>query len=194
MKPARIAIFASGSGSNAQKIVEYFDSIPEVTIPLLITENKSAGVLNRLKDHSIDCRFIPLSRINSSEFILPLLEETYEITHIALAGYLKLIPAFLIQSFPNKIVNLHPALLPKYGGKGMYGKHVHQAVKNHNETKTGITIHLVNEKFDEGTVILQKTVPLTTADTVDDIEAKVRILEHKYYPKTLHEITQKMYT
>lgn len=190
MKPARIAIFASGSGSNAQKIVEYFDSVPGVIIPLLITDNEKAGVLDRLKDYSIECRYIPLSRINSPEFILPLLQETYKITHIALAGFLKLIPAFLIHHFPNKIVNIHPALLPKYGGKGMYGKHVHQAVKDNKEKETGISIHFVNERFDEGTIILQKTVPLSPTDTIEDIKAKVQSLEHKYYPKTLHEITK----
>src|SRR6056297_98098 len=191
MKPARIAIFASGSGSNAQKIVEYLSTVQEVFTPLLITDNKNAKVLDRMKKYDLKSYYIPLSKINSPEYILPLLQEQFRTTHIALAGYLKLIPAFLIHAYPNKIINIHPALLPQYGGKGMYGKHVHTAVKKNMEKQSGISIHYVNENFDEGAIIYQKTTPLLPTDSVDDIEQKVQELEHKYYPSTLHEVVMR---
>jgi len=186
MTAIRLAIFASGAGSNAQNIVNYFADVTDVSTPLIVTENKNAAVLNRMENYDLYTRYIPLSKINTPEFILPLLEKTYQITHIALAGYLKLIPAFLIQAYPQKIINLHPALLPKYGGKGMYGRHVHRAVKQNKETQSGISIHLVNEKFDEGHMICQKSIDINKGDRVEDIEQKVRKLEHQFYPKAIH--------
>src|SRR6056297_2936662 len=187
MKTPSIAIFASGSGTNALNIVEYFQTIPQVQTPLLITENKNAAVLLRMQPYDIDSIHVPLSQLNSPSFIIPLLRDQYQISHIVLAGYLKLIPEFLVEAFPNKILNIHPGLLPKYGGKGMYGKHVHKAVKENQESITGISIHLVNEQFDEGDTIFQKEVPLSENDSVEDIEKKVRALEYKYFPAIIHE-------
>ncbi len=187
MKQASIAIFASGSGTNAQNIVEYFQTIPQVQTPLLITENENAAVLLRMQPYDIDSIHVPLSQLNSPAFILPLLRDQYQITHIVLAGYLKLIPEFLVEAFPNKILNIHPGLLPKYGGKGMYGKRVHKAVKENKEPVSGITIHLVNEHFDEGATIFQKEILLSEEDSVDHIEEKVRQLEYKYYPLVIHK-------
>jgi len=187
MKAHRIAIFASGSGTNTQNIVDYFEDTPEVTTPLIITENMKARVRDRMSPYPLDIHYFPLHQINSAEFILPLLRNKYNITHLVLAGYLKLIPKFLIDDYPDKILNIHPALLPKYGGKGMYGKYVHSAVKANKEKVTGITIHLVNENFDDGNIIFQKKVSLDLDDSVDVIEKKVRALEHAHYPEIIHQ-------
>lgn len=187
MTTANIAIFASGSGSNAQNIVEYFQDIPEVNTPLLITENKKAKVLDRMQSYDLAVKHIPLAELNTPSTILPILQNQYKITHIVLAGYLKLIPEFLIEAYPDKILNIHPGLLPKYGGKGMYGKRVHKAVKQNQEPVSGISIHLVNEHFDEGATLFQKEVTLSEKDGIEDIEQKVRELEYKYFPAVIHE-------
>ena len=182
-----IAIFASGSGTNAQNIVEYFQNIPQVKIPLLITENENATVLLRLQPYEINAIHVPISQLNSPSCVLPLLQDQYQITHIVLAGYLKLIPEFMVQAFPNKILNIHPGLLPKYGGKGMYGKRVHKAVKQNKESISGVSIHLVNERFDEGAIVFQKKILLSEEDSVEHIEEKVRQLEYEYYPPVIHK-------
>lgn len=187
MKKARIAIFASGSGTNAKNIIDFFTDVEKVETPLVITENPEAGVISRLKASKADVHYIPLSKINSPDYILPFLKERYTISHIVLAGYLKLIPAFLIANFQNQIINIHPALLPQYGGKGMYGARVHKAVKENKDSESGITIHLVNERFDEGEILFQKKVSLSQFDTETEIEKKVRRLEYQYYPQVIQK-------
>ncbi|NBB89238.1 MAG: phosphoribosylglycinamide formyltransferase [Bacteroidetes bacterium] len=190
MKKAKLAIFASGSGTNAENIINFFTDVEKIETPLVITENAKAGVISRLTPSKADLHYIPISKINSPNYILPFLKERYAITHIVLAGYLKLIPAFLIANFQNRIINIHPALLPKYGGKGMYGARVHKAVKENNDRESGITIHLVNERFDEGKILFQKKVSLSKFDTETEIEKKVRRLEYQYYPKIIHKWCQ----
>ncbi len=190
MKTARLAIFASGSGTNAENIFEFFADVEKVETPLAITENPQAGVISRLENKNVDVHYLPLSKINSPDYILPFLKDEYAITHIVLAGYLKLIPAFLIANFQNRIINIHPALLPKYGGKGMYGSRVHKAVKENNDNESGITVHLVNEQFDEGKILFQKKVNLSKSDTEKEIEQKVRKLEYQYFPKVIHDWCQ----
>lgn len=182
----RIAIFASGTGSNALKIIEYFKDSSEIEVGLIISNKSDAGVLDIAKDFQIP--FILISRdsfYKSHQLIDQLMQR--KIHRIVLAGFLWLIPQYLIQAFPNKIVNIHPALLPKYGGKGMYGHHVHQAVHDNRETESGITIHLVNEKYDEGKIIFQKLCVLTEEDTPKTIQKKVQVLEHTYFPQVIEQ-------
>ncbi len=187
----RIAIFASGSGSNMQKIVEHFEKSEIAEIALVLSNNPDAYVLERA-----DNLEIPTLVFNKHEFydtteIVEALQAC-RIDFVVLAGFLWLIPISLIKQFPNKIINLHPALLPLYGGKGMYGHHVHNAVKANNEKETGITIHFVNEKYDEGAIVFQKATELTSADTIDDITFKVQQLEHHYFPRIVEDCIKKM--
>lgn len=182
----RIAIMASGSGSNMQKIAEYLSQYPEeqVEIACVITDQKEAYVQERAKALGIPSHYLTAEQLASSDYLLPLLEE-YQTDAIALAGYLKLIPPFLLQAYPGRIVNIHPALLPKYGGKGMYGMNVHRAVKEAGETTSGITIHLIDEEYDRGTTLLQATTKLLPTDTPEEIQHKVQILEHRHFAPTI---------
>ncbi len=187
MTSFKVAIFASGSGSNAENIIQDFQSYSEFTVPVVITNNPNAGVIARSEKLHIPHEILSAGDIKTPTTLLPLLQDTYEVTHIVLAGYLKLIPEHLIDAFPNRILNIHPALLPKYGGKGMYGSAVHRAVKNNGEKESGITIHIVSSQYDSGEIIFQKTVPLSSADNPKDIEEKVRQLEIKYYPQIIRK-------
>lgn len=182
-----IAIFASGNGSNAQNIVEYFKDNKEVNIKLFLTNKKDAYVIERAKDLGIPCIVFTAKELRESNKIVDVLKE-YSIDFIVLAGFLLRIPKNLIELFPNKIVNIHPALLPKYGGKGMYGDFVHQAVKEAGDAKTGITIHYVNEHYDEGQIVFQKEVELDSEDTPDRIAEKVHALEYAFFPKVIEDI------
>lgn len=184
MKPLRLAIFASGSGSNAVAICQYFSGHPQIEVALILSNNEQAGVLQKAKELGVEtCTF------NKSEFgeggKVSVLLSKRNITHLVLAGFLWLVPKCLITEFPNKIINIHPALLPKYGGKGMYGMRVHEAVRSSGDAETGITIHLVNEHFDEGKTLLQVCCPIIVSDSALDIAGKVQALEHKYYPQTI---------
>ncbi|HEY0261897.1 MAG TPA: phosphoribosylglycinamide formyltransferase [Chitinophagales bacterium] len=184
MSKKRIAIFASGAGSNANAITEYFKGNNNIEICLIATNKADAGVLEVAKKHNI-----PTLIFSKEEFKNPAFEKQLkEIDFIVLAGFLWLIPTYLVDAFPNKIINIHPALLPKYGGKGMYGRNVHQAVFENKEKETGITIHFVNEHYDEGGIIRQEKVELSLSDTPDIIQQKVHELEHKYFPKTIEEL------
>ncbi len=184
----RIVIFASGSGTNAENIIKYFQAIEKIKVTYVLTNNKNAGVLNRAK--KLD---IPSIIFSNKEFItdtfLSFLSDKADL--IILAGFLLKVPDTIVKAFPNKIINIHPALLPKYGGKGMYGMHVHNAVVANNETKSGITIHYVNERYDEGAVIFQKEISLSKDDTPDDVAAKIHILEQENFPKVIEDIIQK---
>jgi len=182
-----IAIFASGTGSNARKIIEHFQSNPEIKVSLLVSNKATAPVLEMAKAHGIDQYVIDRSAFYDSEEILGVFEK-YPIDFIVLAGFLWLIPSYLVESFKGRMVNIHPALLPKYGGKGMYGKYVHRAVKEAGEKESGITIHYVNENYDEGDVIFQATCALKPEDTPEEIGKKVLQLEHRYFATVIEDI------
>ncbi len=176
-----IIIFASGKGSNALNIIEHFKSRPEdVHIAYIISNKAEAGVLEHAKNYQIPFKIINTEALNSSAFCDFLSNLNADL--IVLAGFLKKIPSSIIQAYPNKIINIHPSLLPKYGGKGMYGHHVHEAVKAANEQETGITIHWVNEQYDKGNHILQAYCPIAAQDSPMDIATKISELEKTYFP------------
>jgi phosphoribosylglycinamide formyltransferase-1 len=178
-----IAILASGSGSNAQKLMDHFQDHPEIKISLLASNKKDAFALQRAKDMNVDTHHFSNAELKDGS--LQILLSNKHIHLIVLAGFLALIPQGLIEAFPEKIINIHPSLLPKYGGKGMYGMHVHQAVKEAKETYSGLTIHLVNEEFDKGKVLFQATVKIQEEDTAEDIASKVLNLEHRYFAQVV---------
>ncbi len=180
----RIAILASGTGSNARKIVEHLQDNEFVEVVLIASNRKSAKVLDMASDHSIATTVITRSDFYQSESFLNQLREL-DVDWIVLAGFLWLVPSNLISAYPNRIVNIHPALLPAYGGKGMYGINVHKAVKDNNDNVSGMTIHLVNENYDDGAIIFQGRTDIDPSDSPEDIAAKVLKLEHKYYPKVI---------
>ena len=180
----RVAIFASGTGSNAQQIMHYFSQNQKIKVALVVSNKKTAPVLEKAKSFGV-----PIALINRTEFyntkrIFETLD-LHQIDFIVLAGFLWLVPPYLIQKFPNKIVNIHPSLLPKYGGKGMYGMKVHESVWEAQEKESGISIHYVNERYDEGSIIFQAKCNVTKTDTPKDISRKVRELEHQYFAKTI---------
>lgn len=183
----RIAIFASGGGSNAKCILEYFENRSDIDVSLIVSNKSKAGVLNHARDFGVSRLVMDRSFFFDTTHILYVLEQE-EIDLIVLAGFLWLIPPYLIQAFPNKIINIHPSLLPKYGGKGMYGQHVHHAVKENSEQESGMTIHYVNEVFDEGEHIFQAKVDLEKTDSADEIAKKVLQLEHQHYAQVIDEI------
>ena len=187
MKHLNVAIFASGSGSNCENIIRYFRDSDKVNIPLVISNKADAYVLERAKNLNVPTTVINKAQLNDPEVMIPLLRQ-YQIDFIVLAGFLPLIPDFLIEAFPRRIVNIHPALLPKYGGKGMWGHHVHEAVKAAGETETGMTVHWVTPVCDGGEIIAQYSTPLLPSDTVDDIAEKEHQLEMKYFPLVLEQI------
>lgn len=181
----RIVIFASGSGSNAENIIKYFQNHPEIRVQLVLCNRSNAGVFDRCKKHNIRCLHFSKKEFFETDRIANLLLKVADF--VVLAGFLLKIPKRIITAFPNRIVNIHPALLPKYGGKGMFGMHVHKAVKENGEKETGITIHYVNENYDEGGIIFQAKVALTAEDTPEMIAAKVHELEYKYFPTIIEE-------
>jgi phosphoribosylglycinamide formyltransferase 1 len=182
----RIAIFASGSGTNAEKIMAYFQSRPAIQVALVLSNNPQAIVHRRAETYNVPSVTFTREDYSDAQKFLGILEE-HRVTHLVLAGFLWLIPDYLIQAYPNKIINIHPALLPKYGGKGMYGAKVHQAVKDAAERETGITIHLVNESYDEGEVLFQKKCRLEHHMSAEQIAACVHKLEYEYYPKVIEK-------
>lgn len=186
MKQARLAIFISGSGSNAEAIFLHFQNHPTIKIELVLSNNADAYGLERAKKFSIRSKVFTRQEFRESEEVLQGLKEA-GITHIVLAGFLWLIPSYLIKAFPHHIINIHPALLPKFGGKGMYGSKVHEAVKASGDTLTGITIHVVNENFDEGKILFQAACVVHPSDTVDTIASKVHMLEHAHYPIVIED-------
>lgn len=183
----RIAIFASGSGSNAENIYNYFKENGKAEISIIISNKHNAYVITRAANLKIPTFIITRDQFYKTDQIVELLT-ILKIDLIVLAGFLWLTPKNLIDHFPNKIINVHPALLPKYGGKGMYGNFVHQAVKSNKEKETGITVHYVNENYDEGAIIFQKSCILSESDTVEDIGAKIHLLEFEYFPKVIESV------
>lgn len=178
----RLAIFASGGGSNAEMIIRHLAAHKDIEVALIVSNKSTAGVLQKAVDHGIETYLTSRQELNESEKILAFLNEK-GIDFIVLAGFLLLIPHYLVEAYPNRMVNIHPALLPKFGGKGMYGMNVHRAVKAAGETETGPTIHFVNKHYDKGNIILQVKCLIDQADTAEMIAEKVLQLEHQYYPK-----------
>ena len=183
-KRARIAIFASGTGSNALKIIQHFTSHPYIRVRAVVCNNPEAGVIRYAKDYDIPTLQINSKSLSDPKWFLRELQ-ALGVDYIVLAGFLLLIPEYVIDKFPGKIINIHPALLPKYGGKGMYGMHVHEAVKKAGEKETGITIHHVNKNYDDGEIVFQKSIPIDPKDTPEMIAQKVHALEHAYYPDVI---------
>ena len=180
----KIVILASGGGTNAQNIIQYFDKHANINVHSVLCNRKEAGVYDRVNALGVHCQWFDASNALTLEGYM----KQNQPDLIVLAGYLKKIPSGLVEAYPNKIINIHPALLPKYGGKGMYGMHVHNAVKAAGETQSGITIHYVNEHYDEGGVILQKAVTLDPQDSPSEIGAKVQQLEYEYFPKVIEQL------
>jgi phosphoribosylglycinamide formyltransferase-1 len=183
----KLAIFASGTGSNAQKIIDYFREHDLIEVSLIVSNKPKAGVLEIAQKEDIP--FIVLSRdsfYKTQQLVQQL--QTRQIDLIILAGFLWLVPDYLVKAFSDAIINIHPALLPKYGGKGMYGMHVHEAVKKNEETESGITIHYVNEHYDEGQIIKQVVCPLSQNDSPQEIRNKVLVLEHYHYPRVIEAL------
>ncbi len=183
----RIALFASGSGSNAEKIATYLADNASVDISLILSNNPKAGVIERARRLHIPVLLFDRATFYDTNRITQLLINQ-KIDLLVLAGFMWLMPAELVRAFPNQIVNIHPALLPKFGGKGMYGHFVHEAVVAAQETESGITIHYVNEHYDEGLIIFQAHCPVLPTDTPDDVALKVQALEHTHYPRVIAEI------
>ena len=183
----KIALFASGSGTNVENIVEYFSKNTQIEISCILCNKKNAYVIERAKRLKIDYLVFNKHDFYESDIVLSYLKRK-NADLIVLAGFLWLIPTKLIEKYPNKIINIHPALLPNYGGKGMYGNAVHKAVFENKETKTGITIHFVNDKYDKGQIISQKLVKIDSNDTPDSIANKVHKLEYKFYPTIIEKI------
>lgn len=181
-----LAIFASGTGTNARKIIEHFEKHPNIQVALIISNKSTAPVLDIAKEFAIDTHVINRHDFYETEDILKKMN-AYRIDFVVLAGFLWLIPLYLVRKFENRIVNIHPALLPKYGGKGMYGMNVHRAVQLAQEKESGITIHYVNERYDEGNIIFQGKCKLSSTDKAEDIADKVRELEHKYFASVIEK-------
>ncbi|MGN6178815.1 MAG: phosphoribosylglycinamide formyltransferase [Mucilaginibacter sp.] len=187
----RIAIFASGSGSNAQKIMEHFKRSSEAEVVLILTNNPQAYVLQRADNFEVPSHIFTRKEFYESDDVIRLLKNL-QVDLIVLAGFLWLVPQSLLRAFPNRIINLHPALLPKYGGKGMYGDNVHKAVLANNEEESGITIHFVNEIYDEGEVIHQSRFKIEPGDTLEMIKFKGQQLEHQHFPRVVENLLKKM--
>jgi len=183
-KKFRLAIFASGSGTNAEAIMKYFEHHSQIEVGILLSNNQNAFALERAKKFNVPTRVFDKQQFRESDEVVRWLNE-FEITHIVLAGFLWLLPENLVQSFSDKIINIHPSLLPKFGGKGMYGMKVHEAVKEAGENESGITIHLVNAQYDDGKILHQSSCLISSEDSAKEIAAKVYELEYANYPRTI---------
>jgi phosphoribosylglycinamide formyltransferase-1 len=187
----RIAVFASGAGSNAQALINYFKDSNIATVALIVCNKRGAGAISIAEKENIPLLFIEKESFFQGNAYLPFLQEE-GIGFIALAGFLWKIPQSLIDAYPRRIVNLHPALLPKYGGKGMYGHFVHEAVINAGEVETGITIHFVDEQYDNGDIIFQTACPVLPGDGPEDIAGRIHRLEHLHYPRVVEEVLKQL--
>ena len=182
----RILIFASGSGTNAENIIKHFASSKTAIVTHVLSNNEHAKVFERCDRLGIDASLFDKQGFTKDDTVLQFLQQ--EADFIVLAGFLWRIPQKIVNAFPNKIINIHPALLPKYGGKGMYGINVHKAVKANQEKETGITIHYVNENYDEGAIIFQAKTSVSPSDSPEDIANKIHILEYEHFPKVIEEV------
>jgi len=186
----KIALFASGSGTNVENIARYFKGHPSIEVSLILSNKKDAFVLERAKKLNMPSMVFNKHKFNeTTEIVDRLIAEKIEL--VVLAGFLWLIPESLISAFPNRIINIHPALLPKYGGKGMYGGKVHEAVVANHEKESGITIHFVNREYDKGNILFQAKIAVLPTDSPDDVAHKVHELEYEYFPKEIERLLLK---
>ena len=185
-----VALFASGEGTNAENLMNYFSTSKEVKIKLVVTNNAEAGIVKRAEAHKKNIQIISKQALNNyTEQIIDFLQ-TEKVDLIVLAGFLLKIPEKLIQAFPNRIINIHPALLPKHGGKGMYGTRVHEAIIQAKEKESGITVHYVNEEYDKGAIISQEVCKIDESETIETLEEKVHALEYFYFPKAVEKVIE----
>ena len=189
MKTTNIAIFVSGSGTNCENLIRYFAGSDSVNCALVVSNKLDAPALEKAQRLGVTTQVVTKAELNDEAVMMPLLQK-HDIGFIVLAGFLPLIPDFLVEAYPHRIVNIHPSLLPKYGGKGMWGHHVHEAVKAAGETETGMTVHWVTPVCDGGDIIVQYKVALSPADTVDDIAEKEHQLEMAYFPKVIERLLE----
>lgn len=182
-----IAIFASGEGTNAQRIIDYFKSSGQIQVAMVVSNRSTANVLKRAESANIPTLLIDKTDFYENDGVINKLKDA-KIDLIVLAGFLWMIPDSLIKAFPNKIINIHPALLPKFGGKGMYGMNVHKAVIQAKEKQSGISVHYVNEHYDEGEIISQHRCAISENDTPEILAEKIRKLEHEFFPKVIEKI------
>ena len=186
-----IAIFASGSGTNAENLIRFFRTSQFGQVRVVLTNRADAGVIDRAQSLEVESLVFTREQFNSSQRVLDLLVER-DIDYIVLAGFLWLVPLYLLLPFENKIVNIHPALLPKYGGKGMYGKRVHQAVIDAGESESGISIHYVNPKYDEGDIVFQARCNIEPGDTPESLAEKVHKLEYEFFPTAVENLLKEL--
>lgn len=186
-----IVIFASGSGTNAENIIRYFKETKTAVISSVITNNPKAGVIKRAENLNVPVSVLEKEALQNPEKLLLNLKDLGT-DLIVLAGFLKKVPDEIVAAFPDRIMNVHPALLPKYGGKGMYGMHVHEAVIENKESKSGITIHYVNEKYDEGAIIFQAETPVFENDTPESLAERIHKLEYEYFPQIVEKIVMNL--
>ena len=189
MEKVNIAIFVSGGGTNCENLIRYFDGSDSVCCALVVSNKADAKALERATRLGVPTAVAPKAQLNDPDFMLPLMRQ-YGVQFIVLSGFLPLVPNFLIDAFPRRIVNLHPALLPKYGGKGMWGHHVHEAVKAAGETETGMTVHWVTPVCDGGEIIAQFRCALSPDDSADDIAEKEHQLEMAHFPQVVEQVLQ----
>lgn len=182
-----IAIFASGNGTNAENIIRYFQNSELVNVELVLANKETAFVLERARSLNVPFAYMGKAEWTEGTAVLSLLEDR-KIDFIVLAGFLARVPDCILHAYPNKIINIHPSLLPKFGGKGMYGDRVHEAVVAAGEAETGITIHYLNERFDDGEIVVQYKCPVLPQDTAADVAKKVHALEYEYYPKVIDRL------
>lgn len=182
----RLAVFASGNGSNAENIIRYFQARPEsgMEVALVVCNRREALVLQRASTLGVPAHVVPAPGLRDREVMMPLLER-FRIGAIVLAGFLQIVPEFITARYAGRILNIHPSLLPKYGGKGMYGRHVHEAVVAAGDTETGITVHRVTEWYDEGAIVFQAKMPVEPDDTPDTVERRIHELERMHYPRVI---------
>ena len=186
MEKINIAIFVSGSGTNCENLIKYFADSQQVRCALVVSNKPDAYALVRARNLGVETAVATKPQLNDAGFMMPLLRDR-AIDFIVLAGFLPLVPDFLIDAYPRRIVNIHPALLPKYGGKGMYGHHVHEAVVAAGERESGITIHIVDHHYDRGTTLFQARCTVTPDDTPDTLAAKIHLLEKEHFPRVIDE-------
>tara|TARA_R100000935_G_scaffold13736_5_gene27690 strand:+ start:116125 stop:116721 length:597 start_codon:yes stop_codon:yes gene_type:complete len=186
-KEKRIVIFASGSGTNTQNVIQYFQQSNVAEVVHVLSNKKDAKVLARAEALNVKASSFSRAELLSEEGVLKTLKEAAP-DLIVLAGFLLKFPEIILNEFPDKVLNIHPALLPKYGGKGMYGHHVHEAIVANKETETGITIHYVNANYDEGAIIFQKKTKVVPTDSAEDVAQKVHVLEYEWLPKVVEDI------
>lgn len=191
-KNIQLAIFGSGNGTNAQRIAEHFSKINDIDINCIIYNKKDAYIAQRAKNLGITAQYFNRKDFFESDNVLRFLQDR-GVDYIILAGFLLLVPENLLKAFPNKIVNIHPALLPNYGGKGMYGERVHEAVIAHHEKESGITIHVVDNHYDKGTTLFQAKCEITDSDTPDTLAQKIHKLEHQYFPIVIEKFVRGEY-